>query len=193
MLIGSRLTITSSWKFESPFVGKRSDTGIHRASSCSSRRRSEISLTHPFTQYSKLNTLSANSSRFMSLVSFMFRCSLCISRRCAVHGGTQGRRCGCWMGRDASPSCAPLSRCGRSCGFAVRGLRYRMTRRRAGGQPILARITRAHPSCGVSWLLRVWESSYDLMPPFRARAGCSDYPALTHLLHGTQHRLSVHA
>jgi hypothetical protein len=31
------------------------------------------------------------------------------------------------------------------------------------------------------------------MPPFRARAGCSDYPALTHLLHGTQHRLSVHA
>ena len=87
----------------------------------------------------------------------MFRCSLCISRRCAVHGGKQGRQCGCLMVQGASPSCAPLSRCGRSCGFAVRGLRYRRLRRRAGALPILARITHAHPSCGVSWLLRVWE------------------------------------
>jgi hypothetical protein len=86
----------------------------------------------------------------------MFRCSLCISRRCAVHGGRQGRQCGCLMGQGASLSCALLFQYGRSCGFAVRGLRYRMTRRRADVMPILGRINHAHLSCGASWLLRVW-------------------------------------
>jgi len=89
--------------------------------------------------------------------SVMFRCSLCISRRCAVHGGTQDRQCGCLMGQGASPSCAPLFRCGRSCAPVVRVWLSRTARINADAMPISARIVHAHPSCGACGSLRVWE------------------------------------